>query len=883
MSLVAGVRLGPYEILGPLGAGGMGEVYRARDTRLGRVVAIKIIAPHLLHDERARVRFEREARAIAALSHPHICTLHDVGSAAGVEFLVMEHLEGETLAARLARQGSHKPLSLDETMLIATQLADALAAAHRAGIVHRDLKPANVMLARTGGARQGAPQVKVLDFGIAKLRAEPSDGTASRAATETAPVTDQATLVGTVPYMAPEQLIGREVDERTDVYALGTIIYEMTSGRRAFSTDSQASLIAAILDRDPEPLVSVQPLTPPGLDRLVRKCLAKDPEARWQNANDVADELRWIAAGSGSGSTAPPVRTPRRRSRYVSIAAGLLLAVGAVAAIWMWRHSMRPDAPEVQHRQVTFAGNVVAAAISPDGRSVVYGAGEWNNEVRVLVLDLAGGQTQPIWTGKRVYAVAWVSDGSQVLVSGVQNGGDGEAGTWILPRLGGSGRQLVKGAGPAASSPDGKSLAITDASSTGFSVISPEHPAGRYVKMTGFRYSVALDWHTRTNRIVLLTLDDDAVSGIWSVAPDGQAQTRLHASKEPIRAICSSPVSDVVYALRERSGANDLMRISMGSGPVSTRILLSGLPVTVAGETVMNRCTVSADGRRLAYTRATQQANLWRLDLARVSEVTRLTEGTLLFAFPKLSPDGQSIAARKGPDSDRELVKIPIRGGQPVSLGEGTGPAWSPDGQRLAFISRRSGSQRVWVVRADSVWPEEVKDSAVGNELLTWLPDGRLAWPTPGSRNYRIRDLRTGRDEYLVKDNSSGFVFQPRFSPRGDKVALFWNRESTMGSEPGLWLLSWPGREERRLTLGMILPIGWSPDSEWIYASALTGRSVVRVSTRTGKTEPVGEFPVGTLQDNFCDLAPEGAAIICGLTEQKADAWIMENFDNDIR
>ena len=179
--------------------------------------------------------------------------------------------------------------------------------------------------------------------------------------------------------------------------------------------------------------------------------------------------------------------------------------------------------------------------------------------------------------------------------------------------------------------------------------------------MTGFRYSVALDWHTRTNRIVLLTLDDDAVSGIWSVAPDGQAQTRLHASKEPIRAICSSPVSDVVYALRERSGANDLMRISMGSGPVSTRILLSGLPVTVAGETVMNRCTVSADGRRLAYTRATQHANLWRLDLARVSEVTRLTEGTLLFAFPKLSPDGQSIAARRGPESDRELVKIPIR------------------------------------------------------------------------------------------------------------------------------------------------------------------------------------------------------------------------------
>lgn len=188
----------------------------------------------------------------------------------------------------------------------------------------------------------------------------------------------------------------------------------------------------------------------------------------------------------------------------------------------------------------------------------------------------------------------------------------------------------------------------------------------------------------------------------------------------------------------------------------------------------------------------------------------------------------------------------------------------------------------MWVARADGVRPEEVKDSAVGIERLVWLPDGRLAWPTPDNRNYRIRDLQTGRDEYLVKDDTVGWVFEPRFSPRGDQVALAWNRRMKRPHDPGMWLLSWPGREERRLTTEALNPIGWSADGEWIYAAPNSGRAVFRVSTRTGKTERVGQFPAGTFETDTCDLTPDRVAIICSLTEQKSDAWMMENFDTEI-
>src|SRR5690242_4123088 len=296
MPLQPGTRLGPYEIAAPLGAGGMGEVYRARDTRLGRDVAIKVLPQHLSEQPEIRSRFEREAKTVSSLNHPNICTLFDVGREGDTDYLVMELVDGETLAQRLAR-GAMPPAEL---LRLGVQIADALDRAHRAGVIHRDLKPANVMITRTGA--------KLMDFGLSRASAATGGSGLSRtlsgltqSPTIAQPLTTEGTLLGTFQYMAPEQLEGREADARSDLWALGCVLYEMATGRRAFTGRSQASLIAAILERDPPALADVaapMAAAPPGLEWLIRHCLAKDPDERLQTAHDVKLQLQRIADGA---------------------------------------------------------------------------------------------------------------------------------------------------------------------------------------------------------------------------------------------------------------------------------------------------------------------------------------------------------------------------------------------------------------------------------------------------------------------------------------------------------------------------------------------------------------------------------------------------------
>ena len=302
MTLSAGTRLGPYEILTPLGAGGMGEVYRARDTRLERTVAIKVLPSHLSASPESRQRFEREAKTISQLSHPHICALHDVGREGETEYLVMEYLEGETLADRLLKG----PLPLEQTLRFGIQIADALDKAHRQGIVHRDLKPGNVMITKSG--------VKLLDFGLAKVVASVAQPSTVTSLPTQLNLTQEGTILGTFQYMAPEQLEGREADARSDIFSFGCMLYEMATGSKAFAGTSQASLIGAILHTDPPPISRAQPMSPPALDHIVKKCLAKDPEERWQNAADLGSELNWIREGGSQPGVPAPVIS-RRRSR----------------------------------------------------------------------------------------------------------------------------------------------------------------------------------------------------------------------------------------------------------------------------------------------------------------------------------------------------------------------------------------------------------------------------------------------------------------------------------------------------------------------------------------------------------------------------------------
>src|SRR5438270_6383719 len=364
MALSAGTRLGPYEILAALGAGGMGEVYRARDTRLERTVAIKVLPTHLSSNPDLKARFEREAKAISSLSHPHICTLHDVGHQDGIDFLVMEYLEGETLADRLGKGA----LPLKQALEYGIQVAEALEKAHKSGIVHRDLKPGNIMLTKSGA--------KLMDFGLAK----PTTGMAAMASdsveTMSKPLTGEGKIVGTFQYMSPEQLEGKNADACSDIFALGAVLYEMVTGKRAFAGKSQISVMSAILEKEPEPVSAVQPLTPPSLEHVIRNCLAKEREQRYQSAADVRLELRWIAEEAHHPITATPLKQWRHRLAWAL--AGAVAAAGLTLAATKYTTPTERDAPLVV--SVLSPASVFPATsgrngppqISPEGNRIAF-------------------------------------------------------------------------------------------------------------------------------------------------------------------------------------------------------------------------------------------------------------------------------------------------------------------------------------------------------------------------------------------------------------------------------------------------------------------------------------------------------------------------------
>ena len=380
MALPSGARLGPFEIVSPVGAGGMGEVYRALDTRLKRTVAIKVIAGSG-GDESLRQRLERfqqEARAIARINHPGICALHDVGQEGETTYLVMEFVAGEPLSERLATG----PLPLPVALRTAGQIADALDHAHRQGVTHRDLKPANIMLTREG--------VKILDFGLAKLRDDPAPATSTTFTALAAPLTEVGTIVGTLPYMSPEQVEGRQIDARSDIFSFGVVLYEMVTGRRPFAGDSRVSLMAAIIGSDPPAPSTLQTAVSPAVDRLIARCLAKDPEDRWQDARDLSAALRWLVDAAGSGAGAPALTgTPVRSRRWLVVVAGFagaaLAAAGFALTLMLFRST--PSLPTFN--PVTFQrGIVTAARFAPDGQTIVY-SGSWNGAPHDVLLGQA--------------------------------------------------------------------------------------------------------------------------------------------------------------------------------------------------------------------------------------------------------------------------------------------------------------------------------------------------------------------------------------------------------------------------------------------------------------------------------------------------------------
>jgi Tol biopolymer transport system component/predicted Ser/Thr protein kinase len=711
MSLAAGVRLGPYDIQSAIGAGGMGEVYSARDTRLDRVVAVKVLPAHVASDPDLKQRFEREAKTLAALSHPHICPVYDVGQQDGIDFLVMEYLDGQTLATRLEKGA----LPLDQALQYAIQIADALDKAHRKAIVHRDLKPGNVMLTKSG--------VKLLDFGLAKLQPIGAVSGSSVAATMTSPLTGRGTILGTLQYMAPEQVEGRDADARSDIFSFGVVLYEMTTGKRAFDGKSAASIMAAILEREPPAMSSLQPLTPPVLDHVVRRCLAKDPDERWQAASDVMRELKWIGETGGSiaqaAAASPLVTRASRRGRmaWFVAAAALVVAVAAIAAVL----ARRPEPIVTQLEVVTPpTSEPFSFALSPDGRQLAFVAvADGAQRVWVRRLDqgtarsLAGtdGASYPFWNPDGT-AVGFFADGKLKRIDAA--GGAPQSLTDVPGARGGTWNQdgVIVFAPQAAGL---MRIAATGGTPVALTELAPGQGSHRWPQFLpdGRRF------------LFFSLLGQTSTHGVYLGSLDGGAPARLLSGETA--AVYTPPG----YLLRVMQGALIAHRFDVERGVVSAE----SVPVaqSVGTDDGAFHSAFSVGGTTLAH----RPGAIARRQLVWVDRMGKVT-GTLqppddaIPARPARAPDGRRVIVSKSQvqgNFDLWMVDV-ARGLQnrfTFDAAAETSAIWSPDGSRVVFNSNRNGRYDLFEKPANGVRSEQPllvtdQDKAPND----WSPDGRL-------------------------------------------------------------------------------------------------------------------------------------------------------------
>jgi len=776
----------------------MGEVYKARDTRLDRIVAIKVLPAHLADRADLRERFDREAKTIASLNHPHICTLYDTGHQDDIDYLVMEYMEGDTLAQRLLKGA----LPIQQVLQFAIEISDALDKAHRKGITHRDLKPGNIMLTKSG--------TKLLDFGLAKLKQEasPDDATLSDLPTASDPLTAHGTILGTLQYMAPEQVEGKEVDARTDIFAFGAVVYEMATRKRAFEGKTQASVIGAIMSSDPPPISSLQPMTPPALDRVVKKCLAKEPDDRWHGAKDLCDELKWIAEGGSQVGLAPTagvkgIRAFGRRSLLLNL--GILLLGVAISGIAVW--FLKPPLPRPVSRltitlpagqQLAGLESGLALALSPDGTHLAYVARQGGvQQIYLRAMDtlvanpLPGteGGTSPFfsvdsqWVGffaaGRLKKVS-VTGGS-TLDLGMVGATTGAGASW--------GSQGIIAVAPGAASAllqvadgGGALQPLTHVEKSDITHRWPEFlPGGKAVLFTAGRSGITFNNAQIAAQSVGVGERRDLVQGasnpryalsghlvyaqggnLVAVPFDSQRLAVTGAATPVVEGVLQSPTTGAAqYSI---SAAGSLVYVPGGIQGTQSRLVWvsrNGTEQVLAAPPHSYRFPrLSSDGRRVAVSIIEQESQTWLYDLSRN-------------ALSRLTFDGS----------------------------QNYNPVWTPDGKRVAFESNISGTPNIfWQLADGSGGLERLTTSPYINAPVSWTPDGKLL-------AFEEINTTTGQNIWILRMN--------------DRKALPFHRTGTNENEPR-----------------------FSPDGRWLaYISDESGRVEVYVQPYPG---PGGKWQIST-------------------------------------
>jgi len=848
----------------------MGEVYRARDTRLGRDVAIKILPKEMSADPARKQRFEREAKTISSLNHPNICTLHDVGSQDGVDYLVMECVEGETLARRLEKG----PLPLERVLKIGQEIAGALDKAHRSGVVHRDLKPGNVMLTATGA--------KLLDFGLAKESPSLATAATLTAVIPTSPVTQEGMIVGTFQYMSPEQIEGKELDRRSDIFSLGAVLYEMLTGKKAFEGKTQLSVASAILEKEPAPIGTIKPLTPANLNHAIRKCLAKDCDERWQTARDLASELKWIGESDAESGAREVAAKPGKSRLGVAWAAMMLVAIAVTMAATYYATRPTPEPPlmaSVIPPPGVFAdtsGRIGPPQISPDGKRIAF----IGCKSESAAASMLGGKTCSIWlrvlasgearevsdTGGAYYPF-WSPDGREIAFFG-----DGK-----LKRVAADGGpvQVICDAADARGGSWGSSGIIIIAATRLSPILRVPADGGTPVAIAEVKPSSVPAEEVVSHRWPHFLPDGEHF--LYVNAPNGSCTelNELHFAsidgKQDVSLMrtCSSATFANGNLLFWRDGNVVAQRFD------PNKRVLSGAPAAIVEHANFEplfsiaEFSISAEGK-LVYMAGDAPTGSQLVWYDRDGKVTGTLGENDRYKNVAISRDGSRVVADTISVKESKIRILDSRGTRTLmTLGnsDGAGPTWSPDGKQIYFTSTANGPQDIYVRAADGSGEEKpvlkFNKDQFGALFLTVSPDGK-------SLAYAIIDRATGGDIYTLALGGDGkpqpFLHSvanetaPAFSPDGRWLAY----ESDSSGRKEVYITPYPaGGAQYQVSTSGGERLVWRRDGKEIYYREGLRIMAVEVNTKASPVEfsspkALFELASGNLNGRYYDVAPDG-------------------------
>jgi len=880
MALETGTRLGGYEILGPLGAGGMGAVYRARDVRLEREVAIKVLAESLVADRTAMARFEREAISVAKLSHPNILSIFEFGRDAGTAFVAMELVDGETLRARLDRG----PIPARKAAAYALQIARGLGAAHARGIVHRDLKPENVMIGRDD-------QVKILDFGLAKEIGPREQG--SQRVTELASTTP-GTVLGTFAYMAPEQVRALAVDHRADMFAFGAVLYEMLSGRRAFRGETAADTMTAILTKEPPDLDLAALAVPPGLDLIVRRCLEKTPDLRFQSADDLAFALDTLSAASGATRSAAagsygarPVPASTRVGRWQVVPWLLVAVLMAVAAAGWWRRgaSGAPALPFSTFTRITeLAGEETDPSLSPDGSIVAY-AVRSDDSWDIYTQRVGGRNATAILDDpqRNERAPAFSPDGARIAF----HESDTDGGIFVAGATGESVRRVTAFGFHPAWSPDGRRLAFTTeeifdpSARQGVSDLYVVDAAGGTPRKIVEGDAAQPSW-SPSGRRLLYWGNTGGQRDLFTVDSDGGDRVPLTNDPPLDWSPVWSPDGGYAYFASERGGAMNLWRIAID--PDSGEPLGEAEPVTMGAQASAGLPSFSKDGTRLAFRSRIGSVNPVDIPFdpvtLRAGEPRILDSRTNIRVPSSVSPDGSLIAYFNIGDRQEDIFIGPPDGSMRRVIDDAPrdrGPEFTPDGRSLVFYSNRSGRWQLWIVGIDGSGLRRVADTPVGAVYAVISPRGdTVVFSSSSARSVYTMPLADGATPTPLEGVLIGDELLTPFSWSPDGGRLAGVLLSPSGGPVGVGVHDLATGTTTRMTADPTYAVRWLADGRRMAYFTDGGWQLVVFDTVSGTRTPIAlRLPAPSIIDLFA-LSPDDRHIYYGAARAEADIWILE-------